>query len=133
MKYLLDTNICIFFFRDKYNISDILKEKGIKNCYVSEITIAELRYGAENSQNPQKHHEILDCFLKTVTLIPITSSLLVYAKEKVRLKKAGTPIHDDFDLLIGATAIRYNMTLVTENVKDFKRLKDLTIENWVER
>ncbi|MCL1932237.1 MAG: PIN domain-containing protein [Candidatus Azobacteroides sp.] len=55
MKYLLDTNICIFFFRNKFNISNILKSKGLENCCVSEITVAELRYGAENSVNPQKH------------------------------------------------------------------------------
>ena len=133
MKYLLDTNICIFFFRDKFNISDMLKTKGIKNCYVSEITMAELRYGAENSLNPSKHHEILDNFLKKITLIPITNSLLIFAKEKVRLRKVGTPVHDDFDLLIGATAIQHNLTLVTDNVKDFERLRGIRIENWVER
>jgi len=133
MKYLLDTNICIFFFRDKYNISKILKEKGLENCCVSEITIAELRYGAENSQNPQKHHWILDCFLKKITLIPITNSLIIYAKEKVRLRKIGKPIYDEFDLLIGATAIYNNLTLVTDNVKDFEILMDIKIENWVKR
>jgi len=133
MKYLLDTNICIFFFHDKFNISNILKSKKIENCCVSEITIAELRYGAENSANPQKHHEIVDIFLKKIVLIPITNSLLVYAKEKVRLKKAGTPVHDDFDLLIAATAIQNNLTLITDNVKDFKNIRDIRIENWIER
>lgn len=111
----------------------MLKTKGIKNCYVSEITMAELRYGAENSLNPSKHHEILDNFLKKITLIPITNSLLIFAKEKVRLRKVGTPVHDDFDLLIGATAIQHNLTLVTDNVKDFERLRGIRIENWVER
>jgi len=133
MKYLLDTNICIFFFRDKYDISNILRTKGLENCCVSEITIAELRYGAENSINPQKHHEIIDCFLKKIALIPITNCLFVFAKEKVRLRKMGIPIHDDFDLLIGATAIHYNLTLITDNIKDFENLKDIQIENWVKR
>jgi tRNA(fMet)-specific endonuclease VapC len=110
-----------------------LKEVKIENCCVSEITIAELRYGAENSANPQKHHEILNAFMKKIAVIPITNSLLVFAKEKVRLRKAGTPIHDDFDLLIGSTAIQNNMTLITDNVKDFEKLMDIQIENWVVR
>ncbi|MDR0866720.1 MAG: type II toxin-antitoxin system VapC family toxin [Candidatus Symbiothrix sp.] len=133
MKYLLDTNICVFFFRDKFNIIPVLKQKGINNCCISEITLVELRYGAENSQNPSKHHELIDEFLKRIVVIPITDSIRVFAKEKVRLKKAGTPIHDDFDLFIGATAIQADLTLVTDNVKDFKRLANIKIENWIKR
>jgi tRNA(fMet)-specific endonuclease VapC len=133
MKYLLDTNICIFFFKGKFNIVNYLKEKGYQNCCVSEITVAELRYGAENSMNPQKHHELLNCFLKKIAVVPISESIFIFAKEKHRLKKAGMPVHDDFDLLIGATAIQKGLTLVTDNRKDFERLANIKIENWVER
>jgi tRNA(fMet)-specific endonuclease VapC len=52
MPYLLDTNICVFFLRGNLNLDKIVKEKGSENCYMSEITIFELRFGAENSYNP---------------------------------------------------------------------------------
>jgi tRNA(fMet)-specific endonuclease VapC len=127
MKYLLDTNICAFHLRGKLNLS------GYKHCHISEITVFELRFGAENSGNPQKHHELVDNLLKELIIIPISCCLDVYIKEKVRLRKMGKPIHDDFDLLIGATAIAKGLTLVTDNVKDFKHLKDVKIKNWVTR
>jgi tRNA(fMet)-specific endonuclease VapC len=91
MQYLLDTNICVFFFRNKFNVADTIKAKGTENCCVSEITVAELRYGAENSANPQKHHQLLDIFLQQIATIPITDSIRTYAEEKVRLKKAARP------------------------------------------
>ncbi|MDR1680843.1 MAG: PIN domain-containing protein [Prevotellaceae bacterium] len=133
MQYLLDTNICVFFFRNKFNIADILRAKGLKNCCISEITMAELRYGAANSTNPQKHHLLLDTFLQHIAAIPITESIRTYAEEKARLNKAGTPIHDEFDLLIGASALYYGLTLVTDNMKEFKYFSGIKIENWVKR
>jgi len=133
MKYLLDTNICVFFFRDKFNVGDILMKKGYENCFISEVTVAELRYGAENSPNPQKNHGLVDVFLKQIDIIPITESIRTYAQEKVRLRKAGMSIDDEFDLLIGATAIAYNMILVTDNEKHLNRLSNIKIENWIKR
>ena len=62
MKYLLDSNICIHFFRGKYKMIDKLKLIGLKDCAISEITLAELVFGAENSDNPNKNHEIIDQF-----------------------------------------------------------------------
>ena len=75
MQYLLDTNICIFFLRGKLNLDEIIKEKGRENCYVSEITIAELRYGAENSTDPIKSHKAVDAFLSGITIVPIFGSI----------------------------------------------------------
>ena len=54
-------------------------------------------------------------------------------KKKIRLRKIGTPLHDEFDLLIGVTAIENKLTLVTDNVKDFERLEKIKIENWYKR
>jgi tRNA(fMet)-specific endonuclease VapC len=71
----------------------------------------------------------LENFLSGVKILPIFHSLDVYAKEKARLRKAGAPV-DDFDLLIGATAIAYNLVLVTNNTEHFDRLKGIRIENW---
>jgi tRNA(fMet)-specific endonuclease VapC len=60
MRYLLDTSICVFYLRGKLNLDKILKEKGRENCFISEITAFELRFGAENSENPVKSHQSVD-------------------------------------------------------------------------
>lgn len=122
MRYLLDTSICVFFLRGKLNLAEIIKEKGRENCYISEITVLELRYGSENSDNPKKSNKSVDTFMKGLSIISIFGSIKRYAKEKVRLKKIGKPIHDEFDLLIGVTAIENKLILVTDNVKDFQHL-----------
>ncbi len=133
MKYLLDTSICVFFLRGKLDMDAHIREKGRENCFISEITVAELRYGAENSDSPVKSHKAVDSFLAGLSIIPIYGSIRRYAKEKVRLRKSGNPMHDEFDLMIGVTAIENKLTLVTDNVKDFERLKGIKIENWFKR
>jgi tRNA(fMet)-specific endonuclease VapC len=129
MKYLLDTSTCIFYLRGKLNLDEIIREKGKENCSISEITIAELRFGAENSQDPIKSNSAVDNFLNGITIIPIISSLRLYAKEKVRLRKLGKPMNDEFDLLIGVTAVQNKMKLITDNIKDFENIKDIDTEN----
>lgn len=133
MQYLLDTNICVFFLRGKLNLDELIREKGINNCFISELTVFELKYGAENSENPKKSHKAVDNFVKGLSVIPIYGIVERYAQEKVRLRKNGTPMNDEFDLIIGVTAIVNDLTLVTDNIKDFKQLNKLNIENWFVR
>jgi len=133
MQYLLDTSICVFFLRGKLELDKIIREKGTENCFISEITLFELRYGAENSENPTKSHKAVDLFVNGLSIIPIVGSIKKYAKEKVRLRRLGKPMHDEFDLLIGVTAIENKLTLVTDNVSDFQNLNDIKIENWFTR
>ena len=133
MKYLLDTNICVFFLRGKLNLDEIIKEKGYENCFISELTAFELKYGAENSLNPEKSHKAVNNFLNGIKIIPISEIGDEYAKIKVKLRKQGTPIHDEFDLMIGVTALFYNLTLVTDNIKDFRFIENLEVENWFDR
>ncbi|WP_396168096.1 PIN domain-containing protein [Flavobacterium sp.] len=133
MQYLLDTSICVFFLRGKLELDKIIREKGTENCFISEITLFELRYGAENSENPTKSHKAVDLFVNGLSIIPIVGSIKKYAKEKVRLRRLGKPMHDEFDLLIGVTAIENKLTLVTDNVSDFQNLDDIKIENWFTR
>ncbi len=133
MKYLLDTNVCVHFLRGQFEMDKVLKEKGLENCYISEITVLELRFGAENSDNKVKSHKAVDVFLKGIVIIPIYGSIRKYAEEKVRLNKIGKPQNDEFDLLIGVTAIENKLTLVTENSKDFQNLAEINMENWVVR
>jgi tRNA(fMet)-specific endonuclease VapC len=128
-KYLLDTNICAYFLNGKFNLEAKIDEVGFENCFVSEITIAELKYGVEKSLQKEKNRKTLETFQKTFDIIPIFPALDIYAKEKARLKTKGK-ILDDFDLLIGATAIFNSLTFVTKNVSDFDRLENIDIEDW---
>ena len=130
MPYLLDTSICVFFLRGKLALDEKIKEKGRENCYISEITVFELRYGAENSDDPVKSHEAVDKFVNGLAIIPIFGCERRYAKEKVRLRRLGTSIHDEFDLLIGVTSVEHQMRLVTDNESDFARIDGTEIENW---
>ena len=95
----------------KIKFRRIIREKGRENCFISEITVIELRYGAENSENPAKSHKSVDAFISGISIIPIFGSIRRYAKEKVRLKRIGKPMHDEFDLLIGVTAIENKLNL----------------------
>jgi tRNA(fMet)-specific endonuclease VapC len=133
MQYLLDTSICVFFLRGKLDLDTAFREKGRENCFISEITVVELRFGAENSLHPEKSHKSLDAFIAGLTIIPIFGSIPLYAREKVRLRKIGKPINDEFDLLIGVTAIQNELILVTDNEKDFTLLNGIRTENWFQR
>jgi len=132
MKYLLDTNICIHFFRGKFNLLYKFQEIKLENCVISEITLAELVFGAENSKNPGENYHLIDKFSEQIVILPIFSAITIYAKEKVRLRRKGRLI-SDFDMLIGATAIAHNLIMVTENIEEFNRISDIQIENWVKR
>lgn len=86
-------------------------------------------FGVENSEKKEKNRKALDLFLTGVKIVPIFHSLDLYAKEKARLRKAGTPI-DDFDLLIGVTSVTHNLKMVTNNTGHFKRIKGIALEDW---
>ena len=77
----------------------------------------------------EKNIKALNNFLTGVKVVPIFHSLDLYAKEKARLRKAGTPI-DDFDLLIGVTSVTHNLTIITNNTVHFKRIKGIVLEDW---
>lgn len=128
-KYLLDTNICAYFLNGKFNLENKIDDVGFENCVVSEITIAELKYGVEKSTHKEKNKKTLEIFQSKFDVIPIFPALDIYAKENARLK-IKVKILDDFDLLIGSTAIFNNLTLVTKNISDFDRLEDINIEDW---
>ncbi len=127
--YLLDTNICIYYIKGKYNLDKKFDTVDDNFLFISEITLAELKFGVENSAFPNKNRTVLQDFLSGIQILPIFNALDVFAKEKARLRKSGTPI-DDFDLLIGASAIANDMVLVTNNPNHFIRLNGIVIENW---
>lgn len=128
-KYLLDTNICIYYFKGLNNLDQKFKEVDPSNCFISEITLAELKYGVENSLQKDKNQKVLNNFLSSIKVLPIIHSLDFYAKEKTRLRKSGKQI-DDFDLLIGSTSVVHELIMVTNNTKEFKRINNIILEDW---
>lgn len=130
MDYLLDTNICIYLLKGRYRLVDKIEDIGFENMFISEITVAELKYGVERSATPEKNRLIIKQLINRFKILPIFGALDVYAREKARLKNEGN-IVDDLDLFIGATAIENNMVLVTNNEKHFLRLQNIKVENWV--
>ncbi len=128
-KYLIDTNTCIYYIKGKFNLNKKFEKADPDNCFISEITLAELKFGVENSEKKEKNQKALDNFLTAVKIVPIFHSLDLYAKEKARLRKAGTPI-DDFDLLIGITSVTHNLIMVTNNTDHFKRIKGIALDDW---
>lgn len=128
-QFLIDTNICIFFIKGQFDLKKRFEAVGSKNCYISEITLAELKFGVANSEKKDKNQKALDKFLTGVKIVPIFHSLDLYASEKARLRKVGTRV-DDFDILIGVTSVKHNLIMVTNNMSHFKRLKGISLEDW---
>jgi len=87
--YLLDTNICVYYIKGLYQLDTKIKEIGLENCYISEITIAELKFGVENSSSSRKkeNKQIVVNFIDSLNIVPILSCVDTYAIEKARLRK----------------------------------------------
>lgn len=129
-KYLLDSNICVYILRDKKGMREQLERVGWHNCCISEITIAELLYGAECSNNIEGNKKEVLSFCADIEVVPVGLALSEYAFQKARLRKKGILI-DDLDLFIGSTAVATDCILVTENVKHLNRIENIQIENWL--
>ena len=130
--YLLDTNICIIYMKGRYQLDEKIAKVGQNNCYISEITVAELLFGAARSANKEKHLKQIASFIGQFKILPIYNALSVFADKKAELYAKGQPI-DDFDILIDATAIYHKLVMITENVKHLNHLSSIKIENWIER
>jgi tRNA(fMet)-specific endonuclease VapC len=129
---MLDTNICIYIIKKKpENILAQLKKHKDDGLFISEITLAELEFGNENSLYKEQNRIALIEFL---TIINVKYFDTQAAKEYGIIRKdlkSRNSIIGPLDMLIGAHAKSLNMILVTNNVKEFERIKNLTIENWV--
>jgi tRNA(fMet)-specific endonuclease VapC len=133
MKYILDTNICIYWLKGMYCIKEKISKLPTDedNISVSIITISELLYGAYNSKNIEKNLFMVKNFINATNVINLDmNSIEMYATIKAKLKTSGNII-DDFDILIAATAISNKCIIVTNNVKHFERIENIQIENWV--
>lgn len=130
--FLLDTNICIFLLKDAFDLRRRILEIGFDKFAVSEITIAELYYGASKSSRKEERLKDVERIMQKFVVLPVFPVLPVYGDVKAELESKGEGL-DDFDLLIGATALANNLVLVTNNTRHLGRIPGIMLEDWVKR
>ncbi|MCP4683503.1 MAG: type II toxin-antitoxin system VapC family toxin [Desulfobacterales bacterium] len=130
--YMLDTNICIYIIKKRP--PGVLKKFHTVNkskLCISVITYAELQYGVELSSSKKKNRLILTDFISLLTVLSWDmDAVRDYGKIRTDLKKKGAPI-GNMDLLIAAHALSQKCILVSNNLREFRRIKALRQENWV--
>ena len=133
MKYMLDTNICIYIIKEKPPIVlDRFKENYRKGLCISSVTLAELAHGVEKSASREKNALMLKRLIEFLPVIPFDDAASYeYGKICAYLQKQGTPI-GQMDMLIAAHAKVNYLTLVTNNTREFLRVPGLDVENWYE-
>ena len=130
---MLDTNICIYTIKQKpIEVLNRFKQEIPDGLCISAITLAELKHGIEKSVKPERNELALAQLLAALTVIPFDDLAAVeYGKTCAYLQKQCTPI-DTMDMLIAASVLSEGMTLVTNNTREFERIPELSLENWVE-
>jgi tRNA(fMet)-specific endonuclease VapC len=128
---LLDTNTCVFIIRNKSQLAlQRLRQHATGVVGISVITLAELRYGADKSQDPIKNHAALNSFLVPLDIVEFGADAAAeYGKIRAELERRGLPI-GPLDNLIAAHARCLGLTLVTNNIGEFKRVVGLSVEDW---
>ena len=130
--YLIDTNICSYLISRRFpSVNRAWREKDPSQIFISSIVAGELAYGAAHSTRVESNRANLELFLSTVQVLPWgMNTIWMYAKEKSRLRKLGTPT-GELDLLLGCQALAENAIFVTNNTREFERIEGLKLENWV--
>ena len=133
MRYMLDTNICIYAIKRKPEQVFIrLQEHNPIDICISSVTYAELIHGAEKSKAIEKNRVALALLLANIEIMNFDSlAAESYGKIRADLEKAGTPI-GPLEMMIAGHAKALDYTVVTNNTKEFERVKGLKLENWAE-
>ena len=131
MRYMLDTNICIYIIREKpIKVLKKLRTFDLSDIVISAITHSELEYEVAKSNRRQENHGALIKFLAPLEIVSYDDKAAAdYGQIRTRLEKKGTVI-GAMDMLIGAHARSIPVTLVTNNQKEFRRIPGLRVENW---
>jgi tRNA(fMet)-specific endonuclease VapC len=132
LTHLLDTDICIEAIRRRSQpLLKRLRAHAAGEVAVSAVTEAELRFGALKSQSPERNGAAVDTFLQPFAVLPFGSECgPVYARLRLDLERAGARI-GTLDLLIAAQAVTFDLSVVTNNVREFRRVPGLKVENWL--
>jgi tRNA(fMet)-specific endonuclease VapC len=131
ISHLLDTNICSYLMRSMpARVVDRLAALGPERVGVSVVTAIELREGAELTNSPKRYHSAIDAFLAEVSVLALAPDAAPIAgRIRAHLRRAGTRI-GDLDSLIAAHALSLELTLVTHNTREFRRVPGLDLEDW---
>ena len=129
---MLDTNICIYIIKNRpQNVQEKFREYDVGDLSLSSITVSELYYGAFKSQHIEKNLLALEHFFKPFNIVDYGfKASIEYGKIRAYLEKSGKVI-GGLDMMIAAHARSEDMTLVTNNTKEFQRVENLIIDNWV--
>ncbi|MDN3511713.1 MAG: type II toxin-antitoxin system VapC family toxin [Candidatus Jettenia sp. CY-1] len=131
MKYLLDTNTCVYLPNGNEILKKKVEEIGVYSLLISNCVLAELYVGAYNSKKIEENLKRIDVFKKNLSLLSDSEeSAKLFGKIKASLRTKGTII-DDFDILIASIAIANNCILATNNTDHFERIEGLHIQNWL--
>lgn len=132
MKFLLDTNICIYIIKQKpLEVLHKFNTYQVGDIGISSITVAELEFGVQKSQYPAKNQQALTQFLLPLEIVNFDrAAATIYGDIRAKLETQGTPI-GSLDTLIAAHALSLPVTLITNNIKEFSRVPNLKSENWV--
>lgn len=132
MTYLLDTNICIYVIKNKpEQVFRRFRENFQQGLYISAITLAELEHGVQKSAKVEQNALALLQFLSTIPILSFgEEAAMEYGKICADLQRKGTSI-GTMDMLIAAHAKALDMTLVTNNLREFERVEGLKLDNWV--
>ena len=132
MKWMLDTNICIAIIRRQPEVAiKRLRGKSVGQVGVSAVTVAELHYGAAKSTRPEPARSALSEFLLPLEVAPFDEAACArYGLVRAKLEAAGKPI-GPLDTLIAAHALSLGVVLVTNNLREFRRVAGLTVEDWL--
>ena len=130
-QYLLDTDVCIELIKHNERVLDKVEIVGADHCFVTEITIAELFYGAAKSGRPEQFNDV-EYILQSFDFKPLLPSLRLYGENKAILEDKGQMI-GEFDLLIGSCAVHNNLVMVTSNLKHFDHIPNITLEDWAQK
>ncbi|HAO22505.1 MAG TPA: PIN domain nuclease [Desulfobacteraceae bacterium] len=129
--YVLDTDICIYWLNGNEHIRKKIEKAKPENLRITSVTLAELRYGAYNSQRIEENLKNIDNFLRKARVLSLDQKAAdKFGEIKANLRKKGEIICD-FDILIASITLRYDGILVTNNTDHFKRINELRFENWV--
>jgi tRNA(fMet)-specific endonuclease VapC len=130
MKFLLDTDICIYALKQHEVVLRRLLSRSRSDVAISVITEAELRTGAAKSDAPTKTLRLLENFLRPLEILEFTSGdAVAYAGVRAKLERSGTPI-GPLDTLIAAQAVARKLVLVSNNKRELGRVAGLRVENW---
>ena len=127
-QYLIDTDVCIEIIKHNKRVLDKVESVGEENCFVTDITIAELFYGAAKSGHADRFEDV-EKILQSFDLKPLLPSLRLYGENKALLENQGRII-GEFDLLIGSCAVNYGLVMVTSNLKHYDHIPDIELEDW---